>query len=196
MRDSLVKVKYAIWGSFRSSRPGVKAIVVLGLLVASCVIVLSPFLTRWSVFSVHSISMTPTLQPGDRCLIDLFSYKKGAPLPGDIVVFQAPPPSNKVLVKRVIASPGDLLEIHGGNVYINHMQAREPYLLSAGETNPLGGDAFELTMPEGCYFLMGDNRLNSEDSRQFGPVPFENLHGKVTAISFSRYLSRIGRCPK
>lgn len=129
---------------------------------------------RW----IPSESMLPTLNIGDRLIIDKVSFHISGIKRGDIIVFKAPPASklDDVLIKRVIGLPGDNVTIKSGLVYINHQPIDEPY-----EMEKPRGDYEALTVPENSLFVMGDNRNNSFDSRFWGVVPEELIIGKALA---------------
>jgi signal peptidase I len=117
-------------------------------------------------FTIHQVSMEPTLNEGDRILINRLTYHFRAPKTGDVIVFHSPVTQGEDLVKRVIAVGGDTLAISQGKVYVNGVALSEPYLLEQG----FAGDYPEIKIPEGQLFVMGDNRNNSGDSRFFGPI--------------------------
>lgn len=105
------------------------------------------------------------------------SYLFSPPKRGDIVVFEPPGGDSDPYIKRVIGMPGETIEIHDGAVYIDGVQLEEPYVSSS--TSWQGrGEPRSVTVPEGEYFLLGDNRANSSDSRVFGTVPQQNFIGK------------------
>lgn len=130
--------------------------------------------TLWlPVMQTYGSSMTPTLNDGEI----IFSVKTKKPVQGDIVAFYY---NNKVLVKRVIASPGDFVDIDtDGNVYVNEQLLEEPYL----SEKSMGEIDIELPyqVPNDQYFVMGDNRATSSDSRHtlVGCVPTEQIIGKI-----------------
>jgi signal peptidase I len=143
-------------------------------------------------YQIPSESMAPTLLKGDRILANRFIYHFRAPRRGDIVVFRYPVDERLTFIKRLIGLPGDTLSLQDGKVLVNGAPLNEPYLaLEGGQavpTNPagpIGGStmvqpwslAEPYTVPEGEYFVMGDNRMNSDDSRVWGPLPKENLIG-------------------
>ena len=140
------------------------------------------------MFYIPSGSMLPTLQIGDRIVVDKLTYHLYAVRRGDIVVFRRPPlePAPYAdLVKRVIGLPGDTLSLSGGRVMVDGRILEEPWLPDpAPETLPSPLSApFSLnhpyTVPAGYYFVMGDNRTDSEDSRYFGPIPRSLIVGKM-----------------
>lgn len=127
---------------------------------------------RW----IPSESMLPTLHVGDYLLVEKLSIKTSGIQHGDIIVFNAPPASERkdVLIKRVIGLPGDNIAIKQGTVYINGAPLNEPYILEKAEH-----DFKPFTVPENSVFVMGDNRNNSYDSRFYGTVPVSNVIGKA-----------------
>jgi signal peptidase I len=129
--------------------------------------------------SVPTGSMIPTINEQDRVIILKLPYFLGA-TPGrqDVVVFAAPEEFNSKedLLKRVIGLPGDRLEVKNGLVYVNGEALYEPYI-NEPPINSYG----EVTVPEGCYFMLGDNRNHSRDSRMWEKpfVPLSSIKGKV-----------------
>jgi signal peptidase I len=117
-------------------------------------------------FTIHQVSMEPTLDEGDRILINRVVYHFRDPKNGDIIVFHSPVTAGEDLVKRVIGVGGDRIAVRNGKLYINGVLQNEPYLLE----QRMAGDYPETTIPEGQLFVMGDNRNNSGDSRFFGPI--------------------------
>jgi len=129
-------------------------------------------------FFIPSGSMEPTLIEGDRIIVSKIHYRLGNPKRGEIIVFKYPVDPKKDFIKRVIGLPGETLEIRDSKLYINGEFVEQPFLppgLSYGSYGPV-------TIPEGQYFMMGDNRNNSEDSRFWGMLPQENIIGKTLLI--------------
>ncbi len=127
---------------------------------------------------VPSKSMEPTLKVGDLLLVRKDAYKKGrTPQRGDIVLFVREGVPD-YFVKRVIGLPGEHMIVGSGQVVIEGNFLHEPYV----NRQMTRERAIEGTLPEGAYFLMGDNRAHSEDSRDTGPVQLDNIKGKVTAV--------------
>lgn len=135
---------------------------------------------------VSGRSMVPTFQNGEFLLTNKLSYKRGLPNRGDVVIFKAPStahcPSGGAcdFIKRIIALPGETISIKNGHIYIDGEELIEPYIPAEFVTR---GDAFlrdgaQYTISDGEYFMMGDNRPGSSDSRAFGPVPLKNFIGK------------------
>jgi signal peptidase I len=137
-------------------------------------------------FYVPSAAMTPTIKAGDRVTVDLSAYDTSIPRRGDIVVFRRPPAENcggapvPDLVKRVIGLPGNTISARGGKVYIDGKELPEPWLpkVSSTYTSTFG----PIQVPKGDYFMMGDNRIDSCDSRDWGPLPGSYIVGKVVKV--------------
>lgn len=123
-----------------------------------------------TVFVVEGVSMEPTLRPGQRLLV----WRTQALERGDLAVFRNPNRPEEVLVKRVLGVPGDRIELRRGRVYRNGDEVREPYL------KPGSGDgrAERVVQPE-SYYLLGDNRAESVDSRRLGLIPGARVIGRV-----------------
>ena len=142
-------------------------------------------------FFIPSASMEQTLLPGDRVFVNKLAYDFHPIHRGDIVVFTLPPgetagPGIDDLIKRVIGLPGDTIEAIGGRVYVNGKALDEPYLPPGAVTTLLPRQK----VPAGRYFLMGDNRTDSRDSRYFGTIPGSDIVGRAFIRIWP--LSRIG----
>lgn len=123
---------------------------------------------------VRGESMEPTLHTNEYLLVEKVSYRLHTPRRGDVVVFKYPRDEEENFIKRVIAVPGETVEIVSGRVYINGQSITEPYLLQLPrESMP------PTKIPEGKLFVLGDNRLNSNDSRAFGMVTMEEVVGRA-----------------
>ncbi len=165
------------------------AFIVAGLIA----LFLITFVVR--TFYIPSQSMVPTLQNRDVLLVDEIAYRFGLPHRGDIVVFTPPIASDSSFIKRVIGVPGDTLRVRGGAVYVDGRRLNEPYIAQPADYNLAiknygiyvdGGSGFERLssaqadipprsmwqapdrIPRGFYFVMGDNRNDSEDSHVWG----------------------------
>jgi signal peptidase I len=134
-----------------------------------------------SPFYVGSESMVPTLKVWDRVLINKLAYDLEGPQRGDIVLFESPDGGEEPLIKRVVALPGDTLELRRGELFVNGTEVDEPYVRreACARGTPRTCSFGPKTVPENHVFVMGDNRTNSLDSRFFGPVPEGNLIGEA-----------------
>jgi signal peptidase I len=123
--------------------------------------------------------MLPRLEDSDRLFINKFVYHFSAIERGDVVVFRSPEDLDRSFIKRVIALPGDRVRIDHGRVFVNGKPQREPYVLMEYREN---NSMAEITVPEDCYFMMGDHRNISYDSRAFGPVSRSLVYGKAVFV--------------
>lgn len=137
--------------------------------IATVVFVVQP--TR-----VEGTSMEPTLHTGQRLVIEKVSYHLHPPAYGDIVVLKLEGREHTPLIKRVIATSGDVVAIRNGHVYLNGQMVQESYLdqITVGELS-------SMVVPDGYLFVLGDNRGASNDSRHFGMVPVDNVVGRAIA---------------
>ena len=171
-----------------------------------CVAVILAFFVRTFVvqaFKIPSGSMEPNLLIGDHLLVNKFvaaptlTTVEGTLLPietirrGDIIVFKHPRMPERDLIKRTIGLPGETIELREGRVYVNEKPLDEPYahlLLPRSSDLPTGDPRRKygpVTVPPGQYFMMGDNRDNSEDSRYWGFLPREYVKGKALFLYIS-----------
>ena len=128
---------------------------------------------------VEGTSMLPRLQDQDRLFINKFAYRFESIHRGDVVVFLYPGDHTKSYIKRVIALPGDTVRIDHGDVYVNYRPIREPYVPNRfrdERSEP------ERIIPAGDFWVMGDHRNISSDSRDFGPVPRALIYGKAAFV--------------
>jgi signal peptidase I len=180
---------------------GVTELVIILVLAAVVAVLIQSFFFK--AFIIPSSSMSPTLQVGDRVMVDRVTYYFRKPRRGDIVVWRYPPDDPRSLttsnpfywpfqqigetlhithrgttpfVKRVVATEGETLQIKKGQVYINGKPIVEPY-----KVNDMS-DFGPVKVPKGMFYGLGDNRPNSRDSRYFGPIPYRAVIGKVILI--------------
>ena len=154
-------------------------------------------------FKVEGSSMDPTLEGGQYLLVNRLVYLRidlerlskivpfwqaeedspryavHAPKRGEIVVFQFPQDPSKDFVKRVVGLPGEEIEVRGGTVFVDGGLLEEPYLAAGGSR---GRNGRLVQLEEGEYYVLGDNRAHSNDSRNWGAVPEANLRGKVWIV--------------
>ena len=128
------------------------------------------------VARVDGLSMAPTLEDHDRLIVNKLVYELGDPRPGDIVMLYYPLNPDKMFVKRVIAREGDTVRIVDGRVYVNDIPLHDDYVPAEFRSHDDWGPQ---VIQQGYYFVMGDHRNNSSDSRHWGPVPKKYIVGKV-----------------
>lgn len=131
-------------------------------------------------FVVSGTSMVPTFESRDYLIIDEISYRFQEPERGDVIVFHPPVDSTTYYVKRIIGVPGDTVTIRDSVVSITNAEHPDGVLLAEPYiTKDAPGDNYSVTVPEGQYFTMGDNRPASFDSRKWGLLPKEKIIGRV-----------------
>jgi len=128
-------------------------------------------------YLVDGISMQPGLQNGEYVLVNKVAYVFHAPERGDVIVFEWPVDTTKNLIKRVVGLPGDKIVLTGSTVTVDGVTLNEPYISA-----PLNFSGKELTVPANDYFVMGDNRPDSDDSRTWGFLPRNYIIGKAVMI--------------
>lgn len=172
---SIFLVKYQ--ESMDDQQPKVSVKSAISEIIQTALISLLIFFTVY-VFLVqpHRVkgeSMLPTYKDGELLLVEKVSYKIYKPSRGDVIVFKAPGQMNVDFIKRIIGLPGETIRIDGGTIYINDKKLNENY-----EKQVTAGDE-ELTLGPDEYFVLGDNRGGSSDSRVFGPIKRDTIEGKA-----------------
>lgn len=138
--------------------------------------------TLFRMYAIPSQSMAPTLQAGDQIIVTPYRLPFGAtPQRGDVVVFHSPIHAGELMVKRIIAVPGDLIESHNGCVFIGGHAVAEPYVARRAATGAIAPQI----IAGNCYFVAGDNRDNSWDSRNWGMLPRDLVVGRARMIVWS-----------
>lgn len=130
----------------------------------------------FQVARVEGLSMAPTLEDQDRLIVNKLVYRLSPPQRGDIVMLYYPENPDKSFVKRVIAEPGDRIQITDGRVFVNDVPLKDDYVPADFRSHEDYGPQM---IPNGYYFVMGDHRNNSSDSRHWGFVPTKYIIGKV-----------------
>jgi signal peptidase I len=128
-------------------------------------------------FRIEQVSMQPNLHEGEYVIVDKVSYAFRQPERGEIVVLKNPNPGQPDLIKRVIGLPSETIDVRGGQVHVNGQPLTEPYI-----KQPMASDYPAKELQAGQYFVMGDNRNNSEDSRIFGARPASDIVGRAWII--------------
>lgn len=154
---------------FRTIAEPLAVAIALGLIVRAAV----------HIYAIPSESMAPTLATGDQIVVT--RYFRSLPKRGDVIVFESPLVPGELMVKRVIATPGDLIDSRLGRVRLSGYTLSEPYVLRTGAT----GSVPAQLVPAESYFVMGDNREDSSDSRSWGVVPREHIVGRARLVLWS-----------
>lgn len=157
----------------------IKAILIAAALV---------FLIRWFIFATYVVdgpSMQPNFHTGERLIVNKILYSFRKPERGEVIVFHAT--VDKDYIKRVIAMPGERVKIANDKVYVNDQVLDEPYIQSEVEKHEKNGEKYnrdfpEMTVPDGEIFVMGDNRLNSQDSRAIGAISYDKVVGRADVV--------------
>ena len=132
------------------------------------------------LYVIPSASMAPTLVPGDHIVVTPYRFS-AKPSRGDIIVFRSMRAADELMIKRVIGTPGDLVETRAGRVIVRGHALPEPYVASQAAT----GSISPQIIPADCYFVLGDNRTDSLDSRSWGVLPGDLVVGRARMVLWS-----------
>ena len=130
-------------------------------------------------FIVSGASMDPTFATGQYLIVDELSYRFDAPARGQVIIFRYPKDPSQYFIKRIIGLPGETVSIQNGDVYIKETSGTSIKLDESYVTNKGNGADRSVALPAGEYFVMGDNRPESSDSRSWGLLPRENIIGRA-----------------
>ena len=149
-------------------------VVILAIMVMIYLFIMSPQ-------EISGASMEPNFHNGEYILTNKIIYKFKEPIRGDVIIFKSPKDKTVDYIKRIIGLPGDTVRLENNSYYVNDVKIEEPYEPS---DMPIYGGSFlaegdEIIVPEGQYFVSGDNRPHSSDSREFGPIAKEDFIGKA-----------------
>lgn len=130
---------------------------------------------------IKGASMEPNFHDGEYLLTDKVSYRLGEPGRGDVIVFKAPPDYKDEFIKRIIGLPGEEIKVQGGKIYINGRELEEGYLPNDARILPgrFSEEGQVITVPAGSYYVLGDNRDHSLDSRNLGPIERQYVTGRA-----------------
>ena len=169
--DVPAEPRISVW-----KRMGREAVAAVQTLISAAVYATLIVTFGFQVARVDGLSMAPTLEDHDRLIVNKLVYELGDPRPGDIVMLYYPLNPEKMFVKRVIAQEGDRVRIVDGHVYVNDVPVHDDYVPEEFRSHDDWGPS---TVQQGYYFVMGDHRNNSSDSRNWGQVPKRYIVGKV-----------------
>ncbi|MFA6423412.1 MAG: signal peptidase I [Patescibacteria group bacterium] len=162
---------------------------VLEVVKTFAIVLLVAFLLRKVIvqpFIVEGSSMEPNFHNNEYLLVDQVSYRLSEPKRGDVVIFKAPTNMEVNYIKRVIGLPGETVEIKDSKIYVNKQELGEPFLTRDEKTyiNDSIDKTLNITLNANELFVLGDNRENSSDSREWGILPQENIIGRVFLIIY------------
>ena len=147
-------------------------VVVMAILVMVYLFIMSPQ-------EINGESMEPNFHNGEYILTNKIAYKFHVPVRGDVVIFKSPMNKDIDYIKRIIGLPGDTVSLHDNSLWVNGQKVNEPYL--APDTPIFGGsflhDGDSIVVPPDSYFVCGDNRAHSSDSREFGTINIQDFIG-------------------
>lgn len=129
------------------------------------------------IIQVSGTSMLPNLRDRDRLVVEKVSIYTHNYERGEIVIFKPNDDINEIYIKRIVGLPGDKVEIKDGAVFVNDEKLEEAYLSENVSTAAPQSEYSSLIVPPDCLYVLGDNRMVSEDSRYIGPIPMENVKG-------------------
>lgn len=157
---------------------------IVEVVVFAIAIFLFVYLLLLQPHKIKGESMEPNFNNGEYLLTDKVSYRFGKPVRGDVIVFEAPGAGGDEFIKRIIGLPGEKVEVMNGKVYLDGKILEENYLPNTFVTSAGAflKEGVELTVPEGNYFVMGDNRPASSDSRAWGFVSKDKISGRAWII--------------
>ncbi len=156
---------------------------ILEVVVLAVGIFLIVYLLVLRPHKIKGASMSPNFPDGEYLLTEKVSYYLNDPKRGDVVVFK-PPVSDDEYIKRIIGMPGDTLSVKAGKIYLNGQLLDEEYLAETVQTGSGSflGEGEEYVVPDGMYFVVGDNRPHSSDSRAWGPIGKKAMTGRAWVV--------------
>lgn len=162
------------------------AVIAIGVVLPFRIYIAEPYI-------VEGASMDPTFKTGDYLIVDKLSYELGEPQRNSVIVFKFPPEPNRNLIKRVIGLPGDTITMKNGEITITNTANPEGFTLDQSYLVHTKPESFTVTLGPDEYFVMGDNRPESYDSRDWGILPKEDILGRPVLRLLP--LSKIGTLP-
>lgn len=174
--ENQVEEDQSLWSKFTN---GLIELIEFIAIVGAILVIIRFFVAEPHKVSGHS--MVPNFQDGDYIITNKLTVRMDNPQRGEVIILQHPQKPSEVLIKRIIGLPNEHIKVSGGGVYINGQKLDEPYLPQGVKTQ---GELFlaegeEITIPDDQYFVMGDNRPGSSDSREWGTVKKEQIIGQA-----------------
>jgi signal peptidase I len=166
---------------------------ILEVVVFAIAIFLFVYLLILRPHKIKGASMEPNYPDGEYLLTEKISYYRQNPQRGDVVVFKPPVTEDDEFIKRVIGVPGETISFQNGKVYVNNQELEESYIDVPTYGSTFLSDGKEYTVPEGQYFVLGDNRPHSSDSRVWGPITKDKVNGKAWLIYWP--ITKVGVVP-
>ena len=165
-------------------RLGIFFLDILQVVVFAVSLFLFTYLLVLQPHKIRGDSMQPNFPDGEHLLTDKVTYRFSTPKRGDVIVFKAPGTENEEFIKRIIALPGEKVSIKEGKIHINDKKLDEAYLSQTLNTSGglFLGEGEEMRVPDNSYFVMGDNRPFSSDSRVWGFVPKNKITGRAWIV--------------
>lgn len=160
------------------------------LLPLLCIALFGSSLAFFHTYRVDGQAMQPALAAGEQIIVNKSAYLFSGPSRGDVITFYYPLDPTQVFIKRVIAIPGDTVKVTLNQVWVDGVLLHEPYI-----TQPMNPSVLTLTLKPNEYFVMGDNRPYSSDSRNWGPVPSTYIIGKAVYAAGSQGFRSISTYP-
>ena len=164
------------------SRIGAFILDIIQVIVFAVAIFLFIYLLVLQPHKIKGSSMEPNFHDGEFLLTDKISYRFGIPKRGDVIVFKAPPDFKEEFIKRIIGLPGDEVYVKEGYYYINNQKLNESYIDAYTNAGAFASEGKSITVPNGQYFVSGDNRGHSFDSRAFGTISRDKITGRAWVL--------------
>ena len=130
-------------------------------------------------FIVSGASMLPTFENGNYLIVDRLSYRITDPKRGEVIIFRYPKDTSKYFIKRIVGLPGETVELSGTDIIIKNVNHPNGLKLDQSYISRQKSETFKVTLPSNQYFVMGDNRSQSSDSRYWGSLPREYITGRA-----------------
>jgi len=157
---------------------------IIQVVVFAVAIFLFVYLLILQPHKIKGNSMQPNFPDGEYLLTDKVSYRFGEPERGDVIVFEPPGSQGEEFIKRIVGLPGEVVSLRDNRFYINGLLLNEHYIALDVPTQPGNylAEGTQITVPQEQYFVLGDNRTHSSDSRVFGPISKDKITGRAWVV--------------